>query len=323
MTPSATRGPSLETIGMSKSFGALKALERRVDQGAGRLVPRAARRERRGQVDARQMHHGLLHARQGPASDRRRRGRGRNPRDAQALGVGMVYQHFTLVPSLTAAENLVVSRADAPAIIDWRKERKALEAFLDRMPFRVPLDRPVSGARGRREAEARDPQAALSRPALPHPRRADLGADAGRGGRDPRPPARHGASRRDHGRDDQPQVPRGRGVLRRRSPCCGAARRSAAARSARSRPATMAAMMIGDAVVRPSAARAQAPKDGATLEVAGLFAENDEGRDAVNGFDIKVQGGRDRRHRRRLRQRPERARRGAVRASGRSSSARS
>src|SRR5208282_6312202 len=69
----------------------------------------------------------------------------RNPKDAQALGVGMVYQHFTLVPALTAAENLVVSRADAPALIDWRKERKGLESFLDRMPFRVPLDKPVSG----------------------------------------------------------------------------------------------------------------------------------------------------------------------------------
>ena len=68
----------------------------------------------------------------------------RNPRDAQALGIGMVYQHFTLVPALTAAENLVVSRADAPAVIDWNKEMKALEAFLDRMPFRVPLDKPVS-----------------------------------------------------------------------------------------------------------------------------------------------------------------------------------
>ncbi len=53
----------------------------------------------------------------------------RNPRDAQALGIGMVYQHFTLVPALTAAENLVVSRADAPAVIEWRKEMKALEAF--------------------------------------------------------------------------------------------------------------------------------------------------------------------------------------------------
>jgi simple sugar transport system ATP-binding protein len=56
----------------------------------------------------------------------------------------MVYQHFTLVPSLTGAENLVISRADAPAVIDWKKEMRALEEFLSRMPFRVPLDVPVS-----------------------------------------------------------------------------------------------------------------------------------------------------------------------------------
>ncbi len=68
----------------------------------------------------------------------------RNPRDARALGLGMVYQHFTLVPCLTGAENLVISRADAPAIIDWKKEKKRLAEFLDRMPFRTPLDVPVS-----------------------------------------------------------------------------------------------------------------------------------------------------------------------------------
>src|SRR6201986_1273785 len=68
----------------------------------------------------------------------------RNPRDARAHGIGMVYQHFTLVPSLTGAENLVISRADAPAVIDWKKEMASLNAFLDRMPFRVPLDVPVS-----------------------------------------------------------------------------------------------------------------------------------------------------------------------------------
>ena len=68
----------------------------------------------------------------------------RNPRDAHAHGIGMVYQHFTLVPSLTAAENLVISRAHTPAIIDWRKEMRGLAAFLERMPFKVPLDVPVS-----------------------------------------------------------------------------------------------------------------------------------------------------------------------------------
>ena len=48
----------------------------------------------------------------------------RNPRDARALGIGMVYQHFTLVPSLTGAENLVISRADTPAIINWGREHE-------------------------------------------------------------------------------------------------------------------------------------------------------------------------------------------------------
>jgi simple sugar transport system ATP-binding protein len=67
-----------------------------------------------------------------------------SPRAASALGLGMVYQHFTLVPSLTGAENLVISRADAPRVIDWGKERAALAAFMQTMPFRVPLDQPVS-----------------------------------------------------------------------------------------------------------------------------------------------------------------------------------
>lgn len=67
-----------------------------------------------------------------------------DPKVAQKLGLGMVYQHFTLVPSLTAAENLVISRADTPAVIDWRRERKALDAFMAGMPFAVPLDQPVS-----------------------------------------------------------------------------------------------------------------------------------------------------------------------------------
>jgi general nucleoside transport system ATP-binding protein len=66
-----------------------------------------------------------------------------DPRAAHELGLGMVYQHFTLVPSLTAAENLVISRADVPARIDWKKEREGLQSFMTRMPFQVPLDVPV------------------------------------------------------------------------------------------------------------------------------------------------------------------------------------
>ncbi|WP_337268610.1 ABC transporter ATP-binding protein [Oryzifoliimicrobium ureilyticus] len=67
-----------------------------------------------------------------------------SPRDAALYGLGMVYQHFTLVPSLTGAENLVISRTDVPTVIDWTKERKDLASFMERMPFKIPLDRPVS-----------------------------------------------------------------------------------------------------------------------------------------------------------------------------------
>ena len=66
-----------------------------------------------------------------------------HPQDADRLGLGMVYQHFTLVPSMTAAENLVMARADVPLIIDWKSERKRLDTFMSRMPFEIPLDIPL------------------------------------------------------------------------------------------------------------------------------------------------------------------------------------
>ena len=66
-----------------------------------------------------------------------------SPRDAQALGIGMVYQHFTLVENMTVAENLVLARATLPAVIDWKAEHAAIDAFMERMPFRVARTRPV------------------------------------------------------------------------------------------------------------------------------------------------------------------------------------
>ncbi|MGF6572767.1 ABC-type uncharacterized transport system ATPase subunit [Paraburkholderia sp. GAS333] len=67
-----------------------------------------------------------------------------SPRDAQALGIGMVYQHFTLASGLSVEENLLLARGKMPWKIDWKAERAALNAFMQRMPFRLPLDAPVS-----------------------------------------------------------------------------------------------------------------------------------------------------------------------------------
>lgn len=63
-----------------------------------------------------------------------------SPRDAQHYGIGMVYQHFTSVPAMTVAENLVLSRADSPGVINWKQEYDRLQVFMDNAPFQVPLN---------------------------------------------------------------------------------------------------------------------------------------------------------------------------------------
>src|SRR5438270_5945228 len=68
----------------------------------------------------------------------------RNPREALRLGIGMVYQHFTLVPNMTVAENLVLSRGTVPAVVDWKKEYDALRAFMRTTPFFIAIGAKVS-----------------------------------------------------------------------------------------------------------------------------------------------------------------------------------
>ena len=63
-----------------------------------------------------------------------------SPAAARALGIGMVYQHFTVVPGMTVAENLLIARGALPAVIDWRRVRAELTAFMDAAPFRLDLD---------------------------------------------------------------------------------------------------------------------------------------------------------------------------------------
>ena len=285
-----TRAPSLETIGMSKSFGALRALQDvSIDVPAGSFHALLGENGA-GKSTLVKCIMGFYTPDRGQLMIDGAEVTVRNPRDAQALGIGMVYQHFTLVPALTAAENLVVSRADAPAFIDWRKERGALEAFLDRMPFRVPLDKPVSAmAAGEKQKleilkllylDQRflildEPTSVLT------PGEADeilgLLRDMAHRGEITVAMISHKFREVEAFCDDFTALRRGLRV--------GGGRVGAVSTR------EMAAMMIGDAVVRPSAARAAASKSGTMLEIAGLYAAGDEGHDAVAGFDLKVQAG--------------------------------
>ncbi|OUL99696.1 ABC transporter ATP-binding protein [Variovorax sp. JS1663] len=75
-----------------------------------------------------------------------------NPVVARALGIGMVYQHFTLAPGMTVAENLLLAGGRTPAVIDWKRQRAELEEFLATTPFRLDLDlRPSALAAGEKQ----------------------------------------------------------------------------------------------------------------------------------------------------------------------------
>lgn len=63
-----------------------------------------------------------------------------SPTVARELGIGMVYQHFTVAPGMTVAENLLLARGHLPALINWKAVRADLSAFLGTTPFRLDLD---------------------------------------------------------------------------------------------------------------------------------------------------------------------------------------
>lgn len=133
----------IETVGMTMRFGGFTALEDvsiRVAPGSFHAL---LGENGAGKSTLVKCMMGFYHATSGEMLVDRREAKIADPRDAHRMGLGMVYQHFTLVPSLTAAENLVISRHDTPKVIDWGREKKDLDAFMAAMPFRVPLDEPV------------------------------------------------------------------------------------------------------------------------------------------------------------------------------------
>ncbi len=85
-----------------------------------------------------------------------------NPAEARSSGIGMVFQQFTLIPSMTVAENLLLARKDLPAFIHWREEHTRLQKFLETAPFSIDLQSRICSSFSRAETKGRDPEAALS-----------------------------------------------------------------------------------------------------------------------------------------------------------------
>jgi general nucleoside transport system ATP-binding protein len=286
----ARRAIALETVGMSKIFGPLVALD-----DVSIKVPAGSFHALLGENGAGKSTlvkciMGFYQPDRGDVLVNGRAIAARNPRDARAAGIGMVYQHFTLVPSLTGAENLVIARLDVPAIIDWRKEREELDAFMRTMPFQVPLHVPLSQlAAGEKQKLEILKQLYLDQrflildepTSVLTPGEADemLGLVRGmtQAGDITVLMISHKFREVTQFADDVTVLRRGRQV--------------GAGRVADLTPDAMARMMIGDTAIRERAQRKIQPKQPIGLELAGLFADDDEGLPAIEAVSLKVHAG--------------------------------
>ena len=66
-----------------------------------------------------------------------------SPREALAFGIGMVHQHFALVGTFTAAENVALSHERPFTRIRLARAVEQLEALMEKSGLHVPLDVPV------------------------------------------------------------------------------------------------------------------------------------------------------------------------------------
>jgi simple sugar transport system ATP-binding protein len=61
----------------------------------------------------------------------------KSPRDAMAASIGMVHQHFMLVPTLTVAENVLLGAESIPMLLSPGKLQARVQAAADRLGLKV------------------------------------------------------------------------------------------------------------------------------------------------------------------------------------------
>jgi len=150
--PAPTGAMALETYQLTKRFGNFTALDRVSLKVAPGTVHALLGENGAGKSTLVKCIAGFHRAEEGSIVTDGREQEIASPVAARARGIGMVYQHFTLAPGMTVAENLLLAGGHVPAVIGWRAQRRALEAFLLTTPFRLDLDaRPMELAAGEKQ----------------------------------------------------------------------------------------------------------------------------------------------------------------------------
>ncbi len=143
--PAPTGAMALETFELTKRFGSFTALDHVTMKVAPGTVHALLGENGAGKSTLVKCIAGFHRPEVGSIVTDGREHEIANPVVARALGIGMVYQHFTLAPGMTVAENLLLAGGETPALIDWKAKRAELEAFLATTPFRLDLDATPAG----------------------------------------------------------------------------------------------------------------------------------------------------------------------------------
>ncbi len=150
--PQPTGAMALETFGLTKRFGAFTALDNVTMKVAPGTVHALLGENGAGKSTLVKCIAGFHRAEAGSVMTDGREQDIANPVVARALGIGMVYQHFTLAPGMTVAENLLLAGGQVPGVINWKDQRAALQRFLSSTPFSLDLDaRPSELAAGEKQ----------------------------------------------------------------------------------------------------------------------------------------------------------------------------
>ena len=168
----------------------------------------------------------------------------KTPLEARHLGIAMVFQENSLVPTMTVAQNLFLGQERFYNRL--RGIYIAAQQFLQSLNFDVTPTATVGPARRRQEADGRDRARRAAQGEGHHLRRADGDADAGREEVLLRPGARPQAPRR----FDHLHLACARGSAAARRPHHGPARRQAC-RDRRRRQVRPRAHRAGDGRARP------------------------------------------------------------------------
>ena len=119
-----------------------------------------------------------------------------SPADSIRHGIGMIHQHFMLVPTLTVAENIALGLPSSRGVLlDIDRVAQRIRELAASYGLQVDPAALRLAALGRRAAAGGDPQGAVPRRAGAHPGRADGRADAAGSAGAVRDPAAHGGRR--------------------------------------------------------------------------------------------------------------------------------